>query len=44
MDRSRFLDRSRCLDILEGYGVGTRNLYLLCRYWERLNMVVQAGR
>ena len=26
-------DRSRCLDILEGYGVGTRALHLLRRYW-----------
>ena len=26
------LDRSRCLDILEGYGVGTRALCLLRRY------------
>ena len=27
------LDRSRCLDILEGYGVGTRAHHLLRRYW-----------
>ena len=26
------LDRSRCLDILEGYGVRTRDLHLLRRY------------
>ena len=38
-----YLDRSRCLDILEVYGVGTRYLCLLCRYWERLQMVAQAG-
>ena len=37
------LDRSRCLDILEGYGVGPRALRLLRRYWERLKMVAQAG-
>ena len=37
------LDRSRCLEILEGYGVGTRALYLLRRYWERLQMVARAG-
>ena len=37
------LDSSRCLDILEGYGVGTRDLCLLRRYWERLKMVEQAG-
>ena len=30
------LDRFRCLDILEGYGVGTRSLRLLHRYWELL--------
>ena len=33
------MDRSRCLKILEGYGVGTRVLHLLRRYWERLQMV-----
>ena len=33
------LDRSRCMDILEGYDVGTRALRLLHRYWERLQMV-----
>ena len=27
------LDRSRCMDILEGYGVGYRALRLLHRYW-----------
>ena len=27
------LDRSRCLEILEGYGVGPRALRLLRRYW-----------
>ena len=37
------LDRSRCLGILEGYGVGPRSLRLLQRYWENLNMVAQAG-
>ena len=37
------LDRSRCPDILDGYGVGTRALRLLHRYWERLHMVAQAG-
>ena len=38
------LERSRCLEILEGYGVGPRALRLLCRYWGRLQMVVWAGR
>ena len=33
------LDRPRCLDILEGYGVGTRDLCLLRRYWDRIQMV-----
>ena len=37
------LDRSRYLDILEGYGVVPRALRLLSRYWERLQMVAQAG-
>ena len=38
------LDRSRCLDILKGYGVGPRALHVLRRYWERLQMVARAGR
>ena len=33
------LDRSRRMDILEGYGMGTRALHLLRKYWERLHMV-----
>ena len=37
------MDVSRCLDILEGYGVGTRALHLLCRYWVRLHIVAWAG-
>ena len=37
------LDRLRCLVILEGYCVGPRYLRLLCRNWERMKMVVQAG-
>ena len=37
------LERSRCLGILDGYGVGTRALRLLHRYWERPRMVVQTG-
>ena len=36
------LDRSRCPEILEGYGVGPRSLRLLRRYWEILQMVTQA--
>ena len=37
------LDRSRCLDILEGYGVGLRALRLLQLYWAKLRMVARAG-
>ena len=37
------LNRSRCLESLEVYGVGTRSLFLLCRYWERLQIVARAG-
>ena len=31
------------MEILEGYVVGTRDLRLLRRYWERLKMVVWVG-
>ena len=37
------LERSRCLEILDGYGMGTRALRLFRRYRERLQMVVRAG-
>ena len=37
------LDRSRCLDILEGYGVGPNARMLLKTYWRRLTMVARAG-
>ena len=37
------MDRSRCLEILDGYGVGTRALRLLIRYWEGLHMVALTG-
>ena len=37
------LDRSRCLYILEGYGVGPSPRRLLKTYWRRLTMVVRAG-
>ena len=33
------LDRSKCLDILEGYGVGPNARRLLTTYWRRLTMV-----
>ena len=37
------LDRSRCLEILEGYGVGLKARNLLQTYSHRLTMVAQAG-
>ena len=37
------LYKYRCLDILEVCGVGPSSLRLLCRYWEMLHMVGQAG-
>ena len=37
------LDRSRCLEILEGYGVGPNARRLLTTYWRRLTMVARAG-
>ena len=33
------LDRSRCLEILEGYGVGLQACRFLRTYWGRLSMV-----
>ena len=35
------LDRSRCLDILEGYGVGPREYRILHTYWSRMKMVAR---
>ena len=37
------LDRSRCLEILEGYGVVPNSRRLLNTYWRRLTMVTRAG-
>ena len=37
------LDRSRCLEILEGYDVGPQARRLLQNYWRRLTMVERAG-
>ena len=37
------LEKSRCLGILEGYGVGPRSLRLLQQYWVRLRMVARVG-
>ena len=37
------LDRSRCLENLEGYGAVPKSRRLLTRYWHRLTMVERAG-
>ena len=37
------LDRSRCMGILEGYGMGPRALHLFRLYWARLRMVARTG-
>ena len=37
------LDRSRCPEILEGFGVGPSARRLLTTYWRRLTMVARAG-
>ena len=37
------LDSSRCLEILEGYGVGPQARWLLWTYWGKLTMVARAG-
>ena len=37
------LDRSRCLEILVGYGVGPSARRLLTTYWRRLTIVARAG-
>ena len=37
------LDRSRCLEILEGYGVGPKARRLLTTYCHRLTMVEREG-
>ena len=37
------LDRSRFLEILEGYGVGPRSRSLFQTYWRRLTMVERVG-
>ena len=37
------LNRSRCLDILEGYGVGPSARRLLQTYWRHLTMVTREG-
>ena len=37
------LDRSMCLEILEGYGVGPQSCWLLRTFWRRLTMVARAN-
>ena len=37
------LDRSKWLEILEGYSVGTQAHRILQTYWRRLTMVARAG-
>ena len=37
------LERSRCLEILEGYGVGPNARRLIKTHWLRLTMVSRAG-
>ena len=37
------LDRYRCMEILEGYGVGPSTRRLLKTDWRRLTMVARAG-
>ena len=37
------LDMSRCLEILDGYGVGPQARRLLQTYWRRLTVVARAG-
>ena len=37
------LDRARCLEILEGYGIGPSPRRLLTTYWRRLTMVARSG-
>ena len=37
------LDRSRCLDILEGYGVVPRARIIIRAYWGKMMMVARAG-
>ena len=36
-------DRSRCLEILEGYGVGPRSCWILRTYWRISSMVAREG-
>ena len=37
------LDRSRCPEVMEGYGVGPQACRIVQEYWSRLTMVARAG-
>ena len=37
------MDRERCLEIFEGYRVGTWDHHILCHYWYRFTMVDPTG-
>ena len=37
------LDRSRCLEILEGYGMGPQARRIFLTYWSRITMVARTG-
>ena len=37
------LDRDKCLNILAGYGVGSRTLRILRTYWGRIQVVARDG-
>ena len=37
------LDSSMCLEILKGYGMGTRARRILQMYWRRLTIVAREG-
>ena len=37
------LNRDRCLDILDWYGVGPRTLHTLHKYWDRIQMAAKSG-
>ena len=39
----RTLDRDRFLDILSGYGVGTRKPHIHQKYWVWIQMAAKAG-
>ena len=36
------MDRERCLEILEGYGVGPNALWLICQFWDIVVLACRA--